>query len=192
MVPLRVTVAAAVSGGRLTGGSAVHRLSACGWDRSAGQPCKWTPIAGRRSKSRRMRGLRRAKNARNWRISAGRAAASGWKRPSPSSQQGKGWSETSTRCQRPRGRRLPLTPSPAARAMGGESAHPCFGWRPVEGATGEYFGISMNLLGIGWLSNFAWCCHMVPSASPHCQIKRGHAVRAVSHRFVFAKLCRGN
>ena len=32
MVPLRVTVAAAVSGGRLTGGSAVHRLSACGWD----------------------------------------------------------------------------------------------------------------------------------------------------------------
>ena len=28
--------------------------------------------------------------------------------------------------------------------------------------------------------------------SDHCQIKRGHAVRAVSHRFVFARLCRGN
>ena len=54
MVPLKVAVAAAVTGGRLRGGSAVHRLSAWGWDRSAGQPCEGTPMAGRRSKGRRM------------------------------------------------------------------------------------------------------------------------------------------
>ena len=71
LVPLRVAVAAAVSGGRLRGESAVHRLSACGWDRSAGKPCKGSPIAGRRSKSRRLRGLQRPKNARKWRIRDG-------------------------------------------------------------------------------------------------------------------------
>ena len=43
--------------------------------------------------------------------------------------------------RRPRGKRLPLAPSPAARAMGGESAHPCFGRKPVGGATGAHFYI---------------------------------------------------
>ena len=151
----------------------------CGWR----APCEGPLTAARRSKSSRMRGLQRANNARNWRVWAGRSSPSGWKHFLASAQKGGSWHLHRRGCRRPRGRRLPLGPSLAARAMGGESAHPCFGRRPVKGATGEYFGISMNLLGIGWLSNFAWCCHMVPTASPHSQIKRGHAIRAASHRF---------
>ena len=55
-----------------------------------------------------MRGLQRAKNARNWRIRAGRTAPSGWKHFLASSHQGEGWSESAARSPSPRGRRLPL------------------------------------------------------------------------------------
>ena len=123
-----------------------------------------------------MRGLQRAKNARNWRVRAGRSSPSGWKHFVASWQKREGLSDTATRCRRSRGRRLPLAPPPAARAMGGESAHPCFGRRPVGGANGAYFCIPSEFPRLRWLSNFAWCCHTVPTASPHCQIERGRAV----------------
>jgi hypothetical protein len=115
-----------------------------------------------------MRRLHRLQDARNWRIRAGRCAPRGC-----------------TRSPGPRGRRLPLEPSPAARAMGGESAHPCFGRRPVEGANGACSCLPSELPGLGSLTNFARCCHMVPAASPNTQTKRGHAVRAAKHRGMF-------
>ena len=160
----------------------------CAW----GAPCEGLPTAARRSKSSMMRGLQRTKNARNWQVRAGRSSPSGWKHFLSSAQKGESWRLHRSGCRRPRGRRLPLGPSPAAWAMGGESAHPCFGRKPVGGANAADLDILIKLTGLASLSNFAWCCHLVPSASSHCQIKRGHAVRAVSHRFVFAKPCRGN
>ena len=95
----------------------------CGWR----APCQGQPIAGHRSKSRRTRALQRAKNAAPSGWARLPAAPSGWKHFLATSQQGGGSFETATRCPSPRGRRLPLAPLPAARAMGGESAHPCFG-----------------------------------------------------------------
>ena len=167
---------------------AVSFREGCGWR----APCEGLLTAARRSKSSRIRGLQRAKNARNWQVRAGRSSPSGWKRFLSSSQKGESWRLHRRGCRRPRGRRLPLGPSPAARAMGGESAHPCFGRRTAGGANPAQFGVLCKKAELGWLSNFAWCCHMMPSASPHRQIKREHAVRAVSHRFVCAYLCRSN
>ena len=57
-----------------------------------------------------------------------------------------------------------------ARAMGGESAHPFFGRRPVGGANGAWFCLPSELPGLGSLSNFAWCYRMVPTASPESSV----------------------
>jgi len=42
---------------------------------------------------------------------------------------------------------------------------------PSGGANGAQVCILNELPRFEWLSNFAWCCHMVPSISPHCQNK---------------------
>ena len=141
-----------------------------------GWPCKGLAPPGRSSKRSRLRRLQQIKNARIWRIRSGRCAPNGWKHFVAFSEQaeGKGVFTAGGGCLGGRG--LPLAPSPAARAMGGESAHSCFGRRPVGGANGACFCLPKELHGIRPLSNFAWCCHMVLSACLHCQIRRGHAM----------------
>ena len=81
------------------------------------------------------------KNARNWTVTAGRSSPRGWKHFVASAQEGEGCSHTVTRCRSPRGRRLPLAPSLAAQAMGGEPAHPSFGRRSVGGVDCVHFCI---------------------------------------------------
>ena len=84
------------------------------------------PVVGRRRKSRRMWGLQRARNARNWRSGLGAQRPAVGNASCRFHSTRKGWSETATRCQSPRDRRLLLAPSLTTRAMDGESAHPCF------------------------------------------------------------------
>ena len=119
------------------------------------------PVVGRRRKSRRMWGLQRARNARNWRSGLGAQRPAVGNASCRFHSTRKGWSETATRCQSPRDRRLLLAPSLTTRAMDGESANPCFGRRPAGGPNGACFCIPSELSCPILHSAATWC--LLPS-----------------------------
>ena len=63
---------------------------------------------------------------------------------------------------------------------------------PVGGANAACSWLTSELLGLGSLSNFARCCHMVPTACPNTHIKRGYAVQAAKRRGMCLPIWWGN